>query len=323
MAPAPSFWRLRTLTEATRNFEYAPRNRGFDDFFGYFGAFGVYVNPTFSRNGVESVYQGYSTDILTTEACDYIEQQKAHPFFLHLAYTAAHLKQEAKPADLVRFAHLPPRRQMAAAIISNLDENMGRLLAALRQSGLDERTLLFFASDNGGEPLILGTLNGPFRGQKFDVYEGGIRVPFAVRWPGKIPAGRTFSNTVSLMDIFATSVKAAGAAPPPALDGVDLLPFLQGRLKGPPHEALFWRTTDHSKWRVLPPAKLPHFEAMRQGDWKLVLLPNSPPQLFNLGEDPGEIRNVAAQHPDRLRELQKRLTEWRRTLVDPMHNLSE
>jgi len=299
-------------------FEYAPRNRGFDEFFGYFGAFGSYVDPTYSRNGVEQVYPGYGTDLLTAEACARLRAWKDKPFFLHLAYTAAHLKQEAKPADLAKFAHLEPKRQMAAAIISNLDENIGRLRQALQDAGLTERTLTFFLSDNGAEPLVLGTRNGPYRGQKFDLYEGGVRVPFVVHWPGTLPAGRTYAAPVSAMDVMPTCLAAAGAATGET-DGVNLLPFLVGTSNAVPHEALFWRTTDHAQWRRAREQGKPvsHLSAVRQGHWKLVVLDEegvNRQELFNLADDPSEARDLAAQEPERRQALRAALDTWRASL---------
>ncbi|MCX7006194.1 MAG: sulfatase-like hydrolase/transferase [Kiritimatiellaeota bacterium] len=293
-------------------FEYAPRNRGFDEFFGYFGAFGSYVNPTYSRNGVAQVYPGYGTDLLTAEACARVRAWKDKPFFLHLAYTAAHLKQEAKPADLAKFAHLEPKRQMAAAIISNLDENIGRLRQALQDAGLTERTLTFFLSDNGAEPLVLGTRNGPYRGQ------GGVRVPFVVHWPGTLPAGRTYAAPVAAMDVMPTCLAAAGAATSET-DGVNLLPFLVGTSNAVPHEALFWRTTDHAQWRrAREQGKAPsHLSAVRQGDWKLVVLDEegaNRQKLFNLADDPSEARDLAAQEPERHQALRAALDTWRASL---------
>jgi arylsulfatase A-like enzyme len=299
-------------------FEYAPRNRGFDEFFGYFGAFGSYLDPTYSRNGVEQVCPGYGTDLLTAEACARLRAWKDKPFFLHLAYTAAHLKQAAKPADLAKFAHLDPKRQMAAAIISNLDENVGRLRQALQDAGLTERTLTFFLSDNGAEPLVLGTRNGPYRGQKFDLYEGGVRVPFVAHWPGTLPGDRTYAAPVSAMDVMPTCLAAAGAATGET-DGVNLLPFLSGTSNAVPHEALFWRTTDHAQWRHAREQGKPasHLSAVRQGDWKLVVLDEegaNRQELFNLADDPGEARDLAAQEPERRQALRAVLDGWRTSL---------
>jgi arylsulfatase A-like enzyme len=206
--------------------EFAPRNRGFDEFFGYFGAAGQYVDPTLSRNGVEKTHNGYLTDILTDEACSFLQQKHEKPFFLHLAHMAAHHRQEAQPKDLERVSHLEGKRRTCAAIITNLDDNMGRLMAALKSSGQDDNTLIFFISDNGGEPPVLATTNGPHRGGKFEVLEGGIRVPFVMRWLGKIQAGTSYQPMVHLMDVFTTSLDLAGGKSTVPLDGVNLLPFL-------------------------------------------------------------------------------------------------
>lgn len=304
-------------------FEYAPRNRGFDEFFGYFGAFGSYLNPVYSRNGVESAHPGYGTDILTDEAIARIRAWKGRPFFLHLAFTAAHLKQEAKPEDLARFAHIgDARRRMAAAIVSNLDGNIGRLMDAIREAGIAEETLTFFLSDNGGEPLVLGTRNGPFRGQKFDLYEGGVRVPWLMHWPGRLPAGRREDRPVSAMDVMPTCLALAGAAPV-ATRGVNLMPFLSGETNEPPHEFLFWRTTQHADWRRAreEDREPPRLSAVRQGDWKLLVFEGRGKEgleLYHLAADPGETANLAGSEPDRVQRMAAELARWRETLPPPL-----
>lgn len=289
-------------------FQYAPRNRGFDTFFGYFGAFGQYLNPTYSRDGKESIYDGYGTDILTREACKIVEEKHTKPYFMHLAYTAAHLKQEAKPEDLAKFSGLDPKRQMAAAIISNLDGNIGKLLDSLRNSGTENDTLLFFLSDNGAEPGVLGTQNGLLRGQKFDVYEGGVRVPFVVRWPGMVRAGTRFEKLVSGIDIQPTILAAAGIKAPDDQDGMNLLPAITG--KGSlPDRALFWHTTDHRRWNGS--GRSPNLSAVRKGDWKLVMKEeDSSTELYNLDRDIGEKQNLAAREPDQVAELRGLFNRW-------------
>ncbi|WP_309720919.1 sulfatase-like hydrolase/transferase [Armatimonas sp.] len=285
------------------NSEFAPRNRGFDTFFGYFGAFGQYVNPTYSRDGKESVVTGYGTDLLTDEACKIIEARHDKPYFLHLAYTAAHLKQEAKPEDLAKFTHLEPKRQMAAAIIHNLDTNIGKLMTKL-----DPNTLVFFLSDNGGEPRVLGTLNGPLRGQKFDVYEGGVRVPFVVRWPGQIKPGTRLDTPVSAIDIQPTVLAAAGIPQPPDQDGLNLLPALtrKGKLPERPH---FWHTTDHATWQQA--RRSPNLSAVRLGDWKLVIKEEGAvTELYNLKQDLSEKQDQAAKEPPRVAELRQLFDAW-------------
>ncbi len=295
------------------HFQFAPRNRGFDDFFGYFGAAGRYPDPLISRNGEEKAREGYVTDILTDEARAFLRRKHEKPFFLHLAHMAAHLPQVAKPEDLARVSHLSGKRKVAAAIIRNLDDNIGRLMATLKETGLDERTLVFFISDNGGEPPILGTSNGPHRGMKFDVLEGGIRVPFVARWPGRIPKGGNFGPMVHVMDVFSTSLAAAGVPVPEGIDGVNLLPYVSGEKKDPPHSQLCWIYNDHKEWRI--PGRDTNsarpLRAIREGDWKLVMEGDNPPQLYALATDPGEARDLAAAHPDIVGRLKNDFNKWK------------
>ncbi len=296
-----------------KRFEFAPRNRGFDEFFGYFGASGRYVDPVLSRNGVEKTCEGYNTDILTDEACAYLRAHRAKPFFMHLAYMAAHLPQVARPQDLARVPHLRGVRQRGAAIIVNLDDNIGRLLDALKQTGLDERTLVFFLSDNGAEPAVLGTTNGPHRGQKFDVLEGGTRVPFALRWPGFVPAGMTYAPMVHVFDIFTTALAAAGVEPAGAVDGVDLMPYVLGRKEGVPHRQLCWLTNDHKEWRV--PGRDTNLarplRALREDTFKLLMEGDGAPELYDVNADPGEAANLAAQAAERTERMKRDFERWR------------
>jgi arylsulfatase A-like enzyme len=294
-------------------FEFAPRNRGFDEFFGYFGAAGTYVNPVLSRNGVEKKQTGYNTDLLTDEACRIIKTAAGKPFFLHLAYMAAHHPQVARPQDLARVPHLSGVRQRCAAIMTNLDDNIGRLLDTLKQSGLDTQTLVFFISDNGAEPPLLGTSNGPHRGEKFDVLEGGIRVPFAVRWPSTLPAGKRFDPMVHVMDVFPTALAAAGMPAPTNLDGVNLLPYLLGKSDGEPHAQLCWLYNDHKEWRI--PGRDTNLarplRAIREGNFKLVMEGDESPALYQLAADPGEANNLAASDPERVARLKRDFETWR------------
>jgi arylsulfatase A-like enzyme len=309
------------------NHEYSPWNRGFQDFFGYYGAFGTYVNPVLTRPpGVEKPIQGYSTEIFADAACDFIQLHKDKPFFLNVAFNAAHLKQVARPEDLEKFAHIKdPKRRTAAAIISNLDENIGRIAVRLKELGLDQNTLLFFFSDNGGEPPILGTFNGPYRGMKFDLYEGGIRVPFFVRWTTGLPERRQFDAPVTVMDLLPTICAAAGAKPPKGLDGVNLLPYLRGEKSRNPHDALFWRTTEHAALQRMrnqpkdaPPVYIPHLAAVREDQWKLIVFDDAGKQprmeLYDVIKDPGERNNLADEELKLVRNLSKKLDRWRKTL---------
>jgi len=184
-------------------------------------------------------------------------------------------------------------------MLAQLDEGVGTILAAIEKAGVHERTLVVFLSDNGGPVRELTSRNGPLRGEKGALLEGGIRVPFFLSLPGTIPAGQVYGETVSSLDLFPTALALAGMGATDSLDGVDLMPYLTGEKSGPPHENLYWR--------VGPQA------ALRQGDWKLVRAAKKgqagPWQLYDIAKDPGESKDLASEKPGIVEEL---VREWER-----------
>jgi arylsulfatase A-like enzyme len=188
-----------------------------------------------------------------------------------------------------------------------MDRAIGRVLDALGEHGLEERTLVFFLGDNGGPPRANGSRNDPLRGGKGTEYEGGIRVPFALQWKGTLPAGTTYESPVVSLDIFATAAAAAGAGAPTdrALDGVDLLPFVLGRREGRPHDTLCWRSGERF--------------AVRVGDFKLVrpTRRDAALELYDLGRDTGEAHDLAGEQPDKVRELRAVFERWAAETVEP------
>lgn len=299
--------------------EFTPNNRGFDEFFGFIGSGNHmrYFDPVISRNGELSTHTGYIADIFTQEAREFLQQPHERPFFLHLAYLDAHVPQAAKQEFLDRFSYMFPRRQMAAAIIANLDDQIGLLMETLKETGLDENTLIFFMSDNGAHPRELGTSNGPHRGLKFETLEGGIRIPFAIRWPGVIPSDGTFEPMVHVFDVFSTSLAAAGLDLPEVVDGVDLLPFITGQQEGVPHERIYAIFNDIREWRI--PGRDTNLarslRAVREGEFKLLIIGDSPPELYHMAQDPGEWRNLADRYPERVESLRRAYEDWYATMI--------
>ena len=237
---------------------------------------------------------GYLTDYFSDSAVQVIAANRHRPFFLYLAHWAPHTPLQATKADYAAVAHLETHRERVyAAMILALDRGVGRVMAALKANGLDDNTLVIFSSDNGGADYIgLPNINAPLRGWKQTLFEGGIRVPFLARWPGRIPAGSVFDQPVHHFDVFATAAEAAGAALPTdrTIDGVNLLPFLSGQRSDAPHKALFWRSGASQT-------------AMVDG-WKLNI--SDPPGkawLFDMGNDPTERHNLAEQYPDKVEKL--------------------
>ena len=243
----------------------------------------------------------YLTDYYTEEAVRVIEANKDRPFFLYLAHWAPHTPLQATKGDYDALSHIELHRERVyAAMIRALDRGVGQVLDALRATGLEENTLVIFASDNGGAGYIgLPDVNAPYRGWKMTLFEGGIRVPYFMKWPARIPAGEIVTQPVHHFDVFATAA-AAGGAPLPSdrrIDGIDLLPFANGEDQGVTHEQLFWRSGASQT-------------ALVDG-WKLnVSSPRgfaSRRWLFDLRADPTEREDLSAKRPEKLAELEAAL----------------
>jgi arylsulfatase A-like enzyme len=317
--------------------QFHPNRRGFDEFFGFLGGGHRYFPDThidvevgagkkgapvdaehaspMMRNGVEEPEQGELTTRLGNEATAYVSRhaKDAKPWFLYLAFNAPHTPLQAREDMLKRFAAIKDeRRRTYAAMVATEDEAVGKVLAALESSGQRDRTLIFFFSDNGG-PMTKrnanASMNTPLRGQKGDIWEGGIRVPFVVSWPGKLPAGRTYEHPVISLDALPTALAAAGAKRDPkrpALDGVDLVPFLSGKNSAAPHARLLWRMDGGEAF------------AVREGNWKWLRTYSNPPELYDLAKDIGESRNLAKEKPEIAARLAAVAANWSRELAAPV-----
>lgn len=244
------------------------------------------------------------TDAFTREACDFIRRHETQPFFLYLAYNAVHSPLQAADAYLERFRYIPDvQRRIFAALLSHLDDGVGRVLQQLNASGLEKNTLVIFLADNGGATRELTSSNAPLRGEKGSVFEGGLRVPFIMRWPEHLPAGITWERPTISMDGTVTALAAAGIAiDPKQFDGVDL----RQTLRAGAANAVADERTFH--WRMGPR------RALRQGPWKLVgeavRGEPGPWQLYNLAEDVAEQHDLAAREPARLQALRDRYEAW-------------
>ncbi|HVJ81339.1 MAG TPA: sulfatase-like hydrolase/transferase, partial [Planctomycetia bacterium] len=198
--------------------ERQPPRRGFDEFFGFLGGAHPYLPErafALLRGATPVAEKEYLTDALAREAIAFVDKHKAKPFFLYLAFNAVHTPMEADQARLKRFASIADaRRRTYAAMLSAADDAVGKVLAKVRDAGLEKETLVLFISDNGGPTMqgttINGSSNAPFRGSKRTTLEGGIRVPFALSWPGRIAAGKVYSEPVIQLDLTATMLAAAG-----------------------------------------------------------------------------------------------------------------
>jgi arylsulfatase A-like enzyme len=238
--------------------------------------------------------RGYMTDYLADEAVAAVHANRNRPFFLYFAPNAPHTPLQAKKADFDALSAIPDHRlRVYGAMIRNLDYNIGRLLQALKDEGLDQNTLVIFTSDNGGANYIgLPDINRPFRGWKATFFEGGMHVPYFMKWPGHVQPGSHYTEPVGHVDIFATAAGAAGAAIPTdrTMDGVDLLPYVTGQRAGAPHQDMFWRS---GQYRVV----------LKDG-WKYQRMDYPPKRwLFNLLNDPTEQHNMLANEPSRVAEL--------------------
>lgn len=307
--------------------QFHPLRRGFDEYFGFLGGAHDYLdaagdshNPILrGTNRVSSI--GYTTEAFAREAISFIDRHRSHPWFVYLPFNAVHAPLEATPKYLSRFKTIAdPKRRTFAAMLSAMDDAVGAVLGKVRELGQEENTLIFFISDNGGPTASTTSGNGPLRGFKAQTWEGGVRVPWMIQWKGHLPSGRVEDRPVIQLDILPTALAAVGVTPKPEwhLDGVDLLPYLTGAKTDSPHEALYWRFGGQM--------------AIRKGDWKLVKAPGmagsaeiwggteastAGAELYNLTEDIGEKRNLAANEPDRVKELAAAWNAWNVQLVPP------
>jgi arylsulfatase A-like enzyme len=293
--------------------EFSPNAHGFDYFFGFKSGLIDYYQHTDSvgepdlfENAAATQVTGYSTDLFTDRSVKFIEQNAAQPFFLEVAFNAAHWPFQVPDHPTVapnnaRFVQPQDdptsTRQDYVAIVERADQGVGKILATLDRLGLTRNTLVIYTQDNGGEWL---SRNAPLFHRKSTVWEGGIRAPAIFKWPGRIPAGKTSSQVGIIMDLTAT-ILAVTNSPVPAeakLEGINLFPLLQDGAQRT-DRTLFWRITGQARRQ----------RAVRQGDWKL-LLDGGNPMLFNLAADIGERNDLASQRMDIVRRLFPLITQW-------------
>lgn len=292
---------------------FAPTARGFDESVWFPGQKKL---PPLSphRNGKpEKADDRFVDEAMAREADAFIQQHAAQPWFLYVAFLSPHEPLDTPPEAEAKFSHITdPARRKCATMISLMDDSVGRILKALRDSGQEDRTIVVFHSDNGAYAKN-GSRNTPLRGTKGSTWEGGIRIPFVMQWKSTIPAGQVVDAPVISLDLLSTALAAARFDVPAAnaLDGVDLLPFLTGKTRKPPHAALFWRYGAQM--------------AVRAGDWKLtkaidrdVRPPTVKTGLFQIVKDAGEQTDLAAQHPEKVQELQKLWDDWNQKNVEPL-----
>jgi arylsulfatase A-like enzyme len=308
-----------------------PNRKGFDSFFGYLNqvhAHNYYPDYLWKnqekvrlegnvvKDGVASKRSQYSHDLFTREALAFLGENRDRPFFLYLAYTIPHANNERGkaegdgmevPSDApYSDRDWPQAQRNHAAMITRLDTDVGRLVKRLKDLGLDDRTVVFFSSDNGphkeggADPRFFHSA-GPLRGYKRDLYEGGIRVPMIVRWPGRIKAGAVSDQVWAFWDFLHTAADLAGARAPTGLDGISVVPTLLGSGRQKQHAFLYWEFHEHGSR-----------QAVRLGDWKAVRLrPGGPLELYDLQNDIGEKHDVAADHAEVIRRVEALLKDAR------------
>lgn len=292
-----------------------PGRQGFDYFFGYLNqnhAHDYYPEYLWRNDKRVTLPKGtYSHDLFTREALDFVRRESSAPFFLYLAYTLPHANNELTrrtgngmevPSD-VPYSREPwtPQQRNYAAMVTRLDADVGKVLALLKELRIDEETVVVFTSDNGpqdksegGYDQTLFDSNGPFRGLKRELYEGGIRVPLFVRWPGRVFAGRSNGTPVTLCDFMPTAAALAGVGAPTATDGASMLPLLLGR-RAPQRGPLYWEFHEGG-----------FVQAVRMGSWKAVRKGlDGAVELYDLQTDIGETHDVAARHPAIVRRIEE------------------
>lgn len=287
-----------------------PTDRGFGSFFGFLG--GAHGYRGNGKGG--SILKGkdkidepaYLTYAFGREAVGFIEANKSRPFFLYLPFNAVHAPLQAPPRLAAKTASFPEgKRRTFAGMLMAMDEVVGQVLTTLKKNGLDENTLVIFLSDNGGPTAQTTSSNGLLRGFKGQTWEGGIRIPMMFRWKGQLHGKTEFTKPAIAIDIVPTVMQAIGSpvGANERLDGVSLLPYLNGTKRGDPHDTLYWRFGSQS--------------AIREGDWKLVSSQGATDALFNLSKDIGEKTNLASSEARRVKAMRAKWQAWSETLEEP------
>ena len=315
--------RLRALGYATAcvgkwhlggGIEYRPTRRGFDEFYGTLANTPFYHPTNFVDSRISDDVRPvadpafYTTDAYAERAVDWIERSKDRPWFLYLPFNAQHAPLQAPKKYPARFSGITDeKRRIFAAMLSSMDDAVGRVMGKVRALGQEENTIVFFIADNGGPTQSTTSGNGPLRGFKMTTFEGGPRVPFVAQWKGRWPAGKVYDFPVINLDVLPTVVAAAGGKAESArsVDGVDLTPFVTGANPARPHQTLYWRYGP--QW------------AVRHGDLKLVVSRggSGKPELYDLSKDVGESKDLAAAQSAKVRELQALWDKWSAEQAEP------
>lgn len=312
-----------------------PNQQGFDEFLGFLPGAGLFMEKD-DPNVVNSVQKfdpidkflwanlkyavrnnenerfrpvGHMTDYFSSEAVKAIEANRNRPFFMYLAYNAPHTPLQSEKSDYDALSHITDHTERTyAGMIRGLDRGIGHVLKALDDNGIADNTIVIFASDNGGAGYVgLSDINKPYRGWKITLFEGGIHTPYFIRWPNKIPAGSQYDSAVAHIDVFSTALAAAGVTPPDdrVIDGVNILEYALASPQPPLIRPLFWRSGGIS--------------AIQIDGWKLQRQKqNGNTWLFNLNDDPTELENLSASHPEKLKQMQSELANMDAQMVEPL-----
>jgi arylsulfatase A-like enzyme len=318
--------------------ELTPNARGFDEQYGFYGASSLYsesrespgmvnhIQPLFSsehqwktgrknnaailRNNQLIVEKRYLTFAIMEEGLDFMERSidKADPFFLYLSFNAPHVPFQAPKAYYDKYAYeKDENKRVYYAMINALDDAIGTLMEKMNALGLDENTIIYFLSDNGGASYTNATNNDPYKGGKLTDFEGGVNVPCMIKWKGHLQEGLVYKKPISSMDLFTTAIEVAECTLPDdrKYDGLNLLPYLNGENKGEPHESFYWRSD--------------HIHAMRKGDYKFIMSTRDNwLELYNISEDKYETYDLSIGHPEIIKDLMRDFDEWEQSLKPPM-----
>ena len=304
-----------------------PEKRGFDEFFGFLIGGHRYFPEDLTLNDlteanrqmdgyITRIYDNgrrintkkYLTEELSDNAVKFIEDNAKDPFFLYLSYNAPHTPLQATERDLERNDHIDvEKRRTYAAMVSSMDDGVGLILDKLEEKNISENTIVVFFSDNGGVEWYNFSDNGPLRGIKGDFFEGGIRVPFTMQWPKKIKPGINYNKPIIALDVFATVVSAASAEKfiKNNIDGVNLIPYINGDVNGSPHDYLFWKNPDKD------------IDVIRDNRYKYIRVKDDE-YIFDLDNDLSEENNIISSSKNIYQELKLKFNEWEKDMIDPV-----